>query len=241
MGAAQAKKEPKQLDYELEDDDAMYTTRMPSSARRYQPPIEPVQRDTLEDVAIRKGPFIQRRASRPPDISNGVTSKAITPPKQKSWLEQWQHSRHFPVIAVLVGMLVMAFLVFGLTAFSSWWRVHQDDVTYGRPRTYQFNAVVGHSDSPANPTHFVLINLNRHVEIIEFPGGDGSKAHVYLGPVLYGDGQDLTPVTGEVRDVNGDGLPDLIVHIQNQTVVFINTGTQFRPLQPGDKVNLQGQ
>jgi hypothetical protein len=48
----------------------------------------------------------------------------------------------------------------------------------------------------------------------------------------------MTPVTGEVRDVNGDGKPDLIVHIQDQTLVFINDGTEFRPLQPGDHVHL---
>jgi hypothetical protein len=241
MGAAQAKKEPKQLEYELEDDDSMYSTRRPSSARRYQPPVEPVQHDTLEDIAIRKGAFIQRRASRPSDSTNGITSKAITPPKKKAWLSQWQHSRHFPVVAILVGMLVMAFLVFGLSAFGSWWRVHQDDVTYGRPRTFQLDTVVGHNDSAANPTHFIFINLNRHVEVIELPGGDGTHAHIYLGPVLYGDGQDLTPITGEVRDVNGDGKPDLIVHIQDQRLVFINDGTQFRSLQPGEHVNLQGQ
>jgi hypothetical protein len=38
--------------------------------------------------------------------------------------------------------------------------------------------------------------------------------------------------------VNGDGKPDMIVHIQDQRVVFINTGTEFRPQQPGDQVHL---
>jgi len=238
MGAMPAKKDP-QLEYESEDDNRVYTTtRSPSSARRYQPPIQPLQRDTLDDIAIRKGAFIQPRASVTSIASNGITSKAITPPKRKAWLSRWQHRKHFPIIAILLGMLVMAFLVFGLTAFASWWRIHQDDVTYGRPRTFQLDAVVGHNDSPANPTHFIFLNLNRHVVIIEMPGGDAAHAHIYLGPVLYGDGQDLTPITGEVRDVNGDGKPDLIVHIQDQTIVFINTGTEFRPLQPGDHVNL---
>jgi hypothetical protein len=116
--------------------------------------------------------------------------------------------------------------------------MHQNDVQYGRPRTFQFDAVVGHGDSPANPTHFIIINLDRHVEVIEFPGGDGTHARMYLGPTLFGDGQDLTPVTAEVRDVNGDGKPDLILHIQDQRVVFINDGTMFRPLKPGEKVNL---
>src|SRR5216683_1789577 len=136
MGAIQAKKDPKQLEYEPEDDDAMYIKRSPSSARRYQPPVQPVQHDTLDDIAIRKGPFIQRRASMTSNTSNGITSKAITPPKKKAWLSQWQHSGHFPVIAILLGMLVMAFLVFGLSAFASWWRTHQDDATYGHPRTF---------------------------------------------------------------------------------------------------------
>jgi len=134
-------------------------------------------------------------------------------------------------------MVVMAVLAMSLTSLASWWKDHQDDMQYGRPRTFQFDAVVGHNDSPANPTHFILINLNRHVEIIELPGGDSTHARIYSGPVLFGDGQDLTPITGEVRDVNGDGKPDLIVHIQDQQLVFINDGTQFRPLQPGEHVN----
>jgi hypothetical protein len=73
------------------------------------------------------------------------------------------------------------------------------------------------------------MNLNRHVEIIEIPGGDPSRTRIFLGPVLYGDGQDLTPVTGEVRDINGDGKLDLIVHIQNQQIIFLNDGSTFHP------------
>jgi hypothetical protein len=125
-----------------------------------------------------------------------------------------------------------------LNAFSSWWQVHQDDVTYGRPRTYQVDAVVGHNDSPANPSHFIFLNLNRHVVIIELPGGNTSHSRIYNGPTLFGDGQNLTPVTAEFRDVNGDGKPDMIVHIQDQRLVFLNDGTQFVPQQPGQQVHL---
>jgi hypothetical protein len=67
------------------------------------------------------------------------------------------------------------------------------------------------------------------VLIIEIPGGDASRTRIFTGPILFGDGQDLTPVTGEVRDVNGDGKPDLIVHIQDQQRVFLNDGTTFHP------------
>jgi hypothetical protein len=134
--------------------------------------------------------------------------------------------------------LVMALLVLGSTAFSNWWQVHQDDMQYGRPRTFQLDAVVGHADSRANPTHLIFLNLNRHVEIIELPGGNASHAHIYQGPVLFGPGQDLTPITGQLRDVNGDGKPDIIVHIQDQQLILLNDGTQFRPQKPTDHVNI---
>ena len=74
--------------------------------------------------------------------------------------------------------------------------------------------------------------------IIELPGGDASHSRIYNGPTLFGDGQDLTPVTAEFKDVNGDGKIDMIVHIQDQRLVFINNGTQFAPLQPGQQVHL---
>ena len=116
--------------------------------------------------------------------------------------------------------------------------MHQDDATYGRPRTYQVDAVVGHNDSPSNPSHFIFLNLNRQVIVTELPGGDTTHARIYNGPTLFGDGQDLTPITAEFKDVNGDGKPDMIVHIQDQRLVFINDGTQFRPQKPGEQVHL---
>jgi hypothetical protein len=126
-------------------------------------------------------------------------------------------------------MVVTVLLVMTVSAIGSWWHTYQDDLHYGRPRTAQLDAVVGHGDSPANPTHFIFINLNRHVLVVEIPGGDASRTRIFTGPILFGDGQDLTPVTGEVRDVNGDGKPDLILHIQDQQMVLLNDGTTFHP------------
>ncbi len=248
MGASPARKQDFQSDYEVADDDDMYSTRSPSSVRRYKQPKQPLEHDTLEDLNIQRAMLIQRRSapakastSANAGTNNGIASKAISSPlkapKKRLKVGDVAKMRRLPLLAVLAGMLAMALLAYGLMAFGSWWQIHQDDVQYGRPRTYQFDAVVGHNDSPANPTHFICINLNRHVEIIEFPGGDATHARIYQGPVLFGDGQDLTPVTAEVRDVNGDGKPDLIVHIQNQQIVFINDGTEFRPLKPGEQVN----
>jgi len=131
-------------------------------------------------------------------------------------------------------MLVMiALWVLGNLA-ANWWNMTQDDWHYGRPRTFQIDAVVGHNDSSTNPSHFIAVNFNRHITIMEFPGGDATKAKDYLGPTLFGDGQNLTPVTLSFKDVNGDGKLDMIVHIQDQTFVFLNDGTQFRPQKPGE-------
>ena len=134
----------------------------------------------------------------------------------------------FPLVAILVGVVFTIVLVMSLSVLGSWWHTYQDDLHYGRPRTFQMDAVVGHGDNALNKTHFIFLNLNRHVEIIEIPGGDATHMRVYMGPVLFGDGQELTPVTGEIRDVNGDGKPDLIVHILNEQIVFLNDGTTFR-------------
>ena len=233
MGATPARKQIRPVDYEPEDDDKLYSTRPPTSTRKYNVPIE---HDSLDDP-ITNGAFIARRRARSGlgvPSNSGIASSAVTPPVTNNG----RHAGRFPLMAVIAGMVGMAILAYGLSVFGAWWQVHTDDVTYGRPRTFQMDAVVGHMDSAANPTHFIFLNLNRHVVIIELPGGDASHAVIYTGPTLFGDGQDLTPITGEVRDVNGDGKLDLIVHIQDQRLVFINDGTKFRPLQPGEQVNL---
>jgi hypothetical protein len=230
--AVQLKKQTRPSEYDVAEDDRVYMTRSPSSVRKYR---QPVQQDALESLSAPQGPSIQRRrASSGLNDGNGIASRAMRP----STVEERQSRIRLPLLSIFLGMAVTAVLAIGLSSLGSWWQIHENDMQYGRPRTFQFDAVVGHDDSPSNPTHFIIINLNRHVEIIEFPGGDGTHARIYLGPTLFGNGQDLTPVTAEVRDVNGDGKPDLILHIQDQRVVFINDGTMFRPLKPGEHVNL---
>jgi hypothetical protein len=56
-----------------------------------------------------------------------------------------------------VGMLAMLALWTLGSMLVNWWSVTQDDWHYGRPRIYQTDAVVGHNDSAANPSHFVVL------------------------------------------------------------------------------------
>ena len=137
--------------------------------------------------------------------------------------------RTHPLLWLGVGMLVMFLLWVGLQDLGAWWSVHQDDVTYGRPRTAQYDVVVGHADSPAHPTHLIALNLHGTIEIIELPGGDSAHAQIYQGPHLFGPGADLFPVTLTFPDPSGDGHPDMDVHVQGQVIVYLNQNRQFVP------------
>ncbi len=55
---------------------------------------------------------------------------------------------------------------------------------------------------------------------------------------LMGTNANLAVVTLSFQDVNGDGKPDLVINVQGGHFVFLNTGTQFRPVTASDHVNL---
>ena len=82
-------------------------------------------------------------------------------------------------------------------------------------------------DSAEHPSHYFFINLNGVVSIIEFPHGDPTHARVYKGPTLFDANADQVPVTGEFRVV--DGKIEMLVHIQDHVILYINNGAQFIP------------
>jgi len=139
------------------------------------------------------------------------------PKKQKHWL-----------LFIGIGMIGMVALWFLVQLAAIWWTNAQMNATYQYPRIYQADEVVGHSDSTDHPTHFIFENLHGQIIIIEFPGGDYAHARIYKGPLLLSDNADHIPVTAEFKDVDGDGKVDIILHIQDQRVVFLNTGTEFK-------------
>ena len=144
-----------------------------------------------------------------------------------------------PLLYLGVGMIAMLALWTLLTSAISWWNTTWDDLHYGRPRTFQVDAFIGHNEAAGTPSHLIAINLNGRIEIIEFPGGDGSKARIYLGPQLYGTGDDLIPITLSFADVNGDHLSDMIIHFQSSRIVFINDQGGFRPLRSEERLPVQ--
>lgn len=133
---------------------------------------------------------------------------------------------------VYVGIAFILVLI-GLMAYgpiTTAWQAHTDDVTYGTPRTFQVDAVVGHSDSSSNPSHFIAENLQGHIIVIEIPGGDLSKSRSYSITTEAG-GDASVPVKVTFQDINGDGKLDMVVQVGDPgnvvTFTFYNDGTQF--------------
>lgn len=232
---------------EGEYDDA-WPSRLPTSSRRY-PVVADVRAESgrrKPDALSEPGRFAQERHRVPPRRSATQTSIPAVPGNRTRFthpeddegtprtsgllaLKKGRNGRfHWLVFAgIAMFIMILGWLVF--SALGSWWQTTQDDWHYGRPRTFQVDQVVGHNDSAATPSHFIAMNLNRHILIIEIPGGDPSKTRMFSGPTLLGPGQDLTPVTLTFRDVNGDGKPDMIVNIQDTHVIYLNVNGTFQP------------
>ena len=135
--------------------------------------------------------------------------------------------------AVYVGLtllcMVVGFVVF--SALSTWWQQTDDYLHYGMPRTFQMDAVVGHQDSAAHPSHFLALNLDGHLSVIEIQGGDLGKTVIYAGPVIYGQGADLVAVTLSVAH-DQRGQPELVLHYQNNEVILYDGKDGKFHLQP---------
>jgi len=220
-----------------EDDisEEAYPPRLPTSARRYTVGYDISDEEVIEQgnqrFHIRYVDIPKRRQSLSPPVS-----PARQQPRQPIY-EDDQGSEVQPRRKLhwlfFVGLALLIMLV-GWTAinlFGTWWQMHTDDVTYGTPRTFQIDAVVGHNnDSQTSPTHFIAENLHDKIIVVEIPAGDISKSRSFAITTLT-QGSELTPVTIELRDVNADGKPDLLVHIGDPgnvfTVMLFNNGTQF--------------
>src|SRR5215212_5114715 len=114
-----------------------------------------------------------------------------------------------------------------------------DDLRYGRPRTTQLDAFVGHEETSGQPTHLMAINLNRQVMVIELPGGEAAKARSLSGPYLFGANEELTPLQLHLQDMDGDGKPDLLLDIRQEQLVYLNRDGAFRLPTPEEQAALQ--
>lgn len=133
---------------------------------------------------------------------------------------------------IITVVILLAVIGFSLHVIIDWIGEKITDFQYGNPRTQQIDYVVGHNDSQLSPSHFIALNYRGQIEVIEIQGGDPSKEKVYIGPNIINN---KIPVRVGFKDVNNDGKPDMILHIEDGTdhvVIMMNTGEKFDPKAP---------
>ena len=197
-------------DYEDADEPS---TRSPRSGIRYQDTLSHQYRGQT----VLPTPPQRLRRQRLTGNASGQPQRA---PRRRR--------KHWSVYLV-TGMATMTALVIGLYSVGSWWQGVQDRWTYGYPRTYQTDAVVGpNHDSRAHPSHFLALNVRGQVEVFELPAGDPTRVRVFLGPTISGNGADQVVVTISFADIDHDGTPDLILHYGDSEEVLYNKGGTFQ-------------
>lgn len=200
------------------------------------PELHAVAAPAIDRTVIRPRPSWPRpTAPQPKRIERQETAPQSPIPNPQS--QTGVPARH---VAILAGAALSLLALYVMASIAvEWVQVKFDDLQYGRPRTAQMDAYVGHSEAEGIPSHFIAMNLNRRVTILELPGSDSAKATTIVGPYLFGHGEDLTPVQLNARDVNGDGSADLIVSVKNEQLIYLNDGGSFKLMSPEERAALQ--
>ncbi len=173
---------------------------------------------------------------RVPRASRTHTQKPTPAATAPGDIPTWKPARPLParrrqrllMIGIGIGMILAVVLVLLGQLLMGWVGTTWEDLHYGRPRTFQTDAFVGHEAGNV-ASHFIALNLAGRIEVIELPGGDASHAKIYLGPHLYGPHADLVPVTLQFVDTRHNHRPDMLVLFQGEQVVFRNAQGTFEP------------
>ena len=183
------------------------------------------------DVKLAEPPRVPRASRTHTQKPSTRTTEPVAVPAQRS-ARRLPRLQRLLLIGIGIGMILAVILTLAGQLLIGWVGTSMDDLRYGRPRTYQVDAVVGQGDSATHSSHFIALNLAGQVEVIDFPAGDASHAKVYLGPHLYGANASLVPVTLRFVDSRHDHQPDMIIVVQGSTLVFHNVGGTFHAPTP---------
>ncbi|GAC1634710.1 MAG: hypothetical protein NVS4B11_36740 [Ktedonobacteraceae bacterium] len=178
---------------------------------------------------------LAKQPTQPRVATKRPSQKIAARPKQERQFHWLVPTGITMIIAIACYLLLYVAWTGGRGLYNDW--------AYGATtRTSHLEAVVGDHDTATSPTHFIATNLHGTIDIIELPGGDITHAKVFPGPHLLWSNADKAVVTLEVKDVNGDKKPDIIVHVQGDTdllfrqttanFILRNNGSGFSPMSP---------
>lgn len=195
---------------------------VPTQRPRSSPPVE--YDDVEEDdsyYTTRPHTSSRRYTSQHPQVIQQGNRRLVIHQEPPRYLRfHWLTYVGIALIIMLAGATLVTYL-------GTWWQSKQDDWAYGNPRTYQTDVNVGHGTAQIPASHFIAVNLNCIVQVIE---DDTNGAHLYAITTLQGGMCDV-PVTLTFRDINGDGKLDMLVNIGEPgstfSIFLFNDGSKF--------------
>lgn len=215
------------------------------SALRYRPiepntsvpgPVVARQRrsrpDTLTTVAYAEPDELNQEEEKGLPRRRSASMPAV--PRKSTPPTRTRRQFH-PLFFVGLGLLTTILLWIGFTQLVVWGTNEYNTIIYGYPRTFQIDAVVGQDDNPQHPSHFLAVNLNGTVTIIEFPGGDPSRARELVSSSVLGPDGDQAVVTLRFVDLNHNGKPDMLIDVGGVQNVLVNDGKTFRMPTPAEQ------
>src|SRR6266536_6300230 len=200
----------------------------------------PVSSPLAPKSTLRHRPLgAQTKQQEPPRVARASrthTQKPTPTTTVSGDIPTWKPARPLPsrrrqrllLVGIGIGMIVAVVLVSLGQALIGWVGTTSDDLHYGRPRTFQTDAFVGH-EAGTQPSHFIALNLQGRIEIIELPGGDAAHARIFVGPHLYGQNADLVPITLQFVDTQHNHHPDMLVLFQGTRLTYRNEQGTFHP------------
>lgn len=195
------------------------TTMLPIVARsalRHRPISQPGT-DDIRIVPVTPTARASRTLQRKPSKARPHTR--TLPTQQSPFVLHW-------TVHCGLAMLMMVLLLWIGQLVWTWGVQTYNDIHYGRPRTVQVDAFVGHEKGNI-ASHFIALNNHGQIEIIEMPSGDASQARVFFAQHFTGPQADLIPVSVQFSDPQHTRHPDMIVSAQQSQMLFKNEHGTF--------------
>lgn len=152
------------------------------------------------------------------DDQSQVSKQTIELPETVIVSPRGRLSNLHPLSYVGIALFVVA-LAWATTFFAPgiWNEIH-----YGNPAVTETDAIVGHHDSSAHPSHFIATNYHGTILVVEMMGGDPAHSLVYV--VAH------TSDTSDPAFIQFDGNTTPNMYIYVGTVVFYmnNDGKEFK-------------